>query len=292
MKKHVVNTLLAILVLSPGMLFAQLKPATPLTIRFVNEKGETVYNHTTLNPILIEVNNFDTQQNNPDIRTMSVTLMSETEPLGESIELTETAANSGIFKGKAVVQKAAMPFATNKKLEVKQGDRLTMYIAQGDNSQGISPSHSAEAWFMGPTWNFYNTGSNHIILLPPFAKITIDGEPIKPGDFITVCYNRKSNDGSSLVNAGGMGYNYAPGGVKYTGEATAIAVWGSQEGKNNGMAVGETFKWKIWRASDGKEFDAVATYMSGEVDPNITDTDKFVVDGISGILTLTAQTAN
>ncbi|MCF8294453.1 MAG: hypothetical protein K9I34_00180 [Bacteroidales bacterium] len=292
MKRILTSLVFLSLVVLPSMLFSQLKQLNSAEIRFVNEKGESVYNHPSTAPLLIEVNNHDTQQNNPDIRTLVVTIKSETEPLGETIELAETTPNSGIYRGKAILQKAAMPFGTNKKLEVNQGDRLTAYISSGDKSQGINPSLSVECWFMGPDWTFTNTGMSHIILIPSFAQITIDGEKIQPGDFISVFYEQKTGNGTILVNGGGMGYNRAPGGIKYTGETNALAIWGVQEGKNNGFAIGETLKWKIWRAKDGKYFDAVATYMSGEVDPTITDSDKYAVDGISGILSLTAKSSN
>lgn len=292
MKKILQTTLFTAFSLIVLTSVSQQNPVAIPEIYITNGAGEKIVSHPDTKPLQIELRFRETNPDNGDIRTAIVMVTSETEPTGENVELTETAINSGIFRGAINVQQSAMPFATNKKLEVLQGDRIAAVYTLATQKGSVNDNVMDECWYKGPDWKFTNTGMSHIVLIPHFAQITIDGEKIKPGDFISVFYEKKSGDKIILENAGGMGMNVAPGGVKYTGNVTAIAIWGSQEGKNNGLAPGETLKWRIWRAKDGKVFDAVATYMSGEVDPTITDKDKYAIDGISGILTLTAKSSN
>lgn len=282
-----IGLFLLLLVTPSGMLSAQgLNNLTP-DLYFVNAKGERIITHTSSEAIQIEAVLKDKSSALSAARSMQVIVLSETEPIGEAVTLKESAANSGIFKGILPVNENNAP-ADNKKLEVKAGDRISV-IYSADNQNNASPDASYEMWYKGPDWNFVNTGMSHIILIPHYAQITIDGQKIQPGDFISVFYDKKAGDKTRQLNAGGMGLGVAPGGVKYTGNVTAIAVWGTQEGKNNGLAVGEVLKWKIWRAKDGKVFDAEATYMTEVMDPSIVNTDTYVIDGISGIMSLTAK---
>lgn len=292
MKKIFLTSLIPAFLLVFSMSNAQQIPASIPEIYITNGSGEKIGNHPDNKPLQVELRFRESNPAIGDIRTALVMVTSETEPMGETVELSETAINSGIFRGALNVQQSAMPFPTNKKLEVKQGDRIAAVYTLSTKKGSVNDNVMDECWYKGPDWKFTNTGMSHIVLIPNFAQITIDGEKIQPGDFISVFYEKKNGDKVTLENAGGMGMNVAPGGIKYTGDMNAIAIWGTQEGKNNGLAAGESMKWKIWRAKDGKTFDAVATYMSGEVDPTITDKDKYAIDGISGILTLTAKSGN
>jgi hypothetical protein len=269
-----------------GITRAQVISSASPDIYFINAKGEKLINHSGVDPIQIEVVFKDKTSAQAAARSLQVTVISETEQLGEVVDLKETALNSGIFRGSIAPNEAAAN-STNKKLETRPGERIT--VVYSPDPQNTSNSSAYEMWYKGPDWSFVNTGMSHIILIPHYAQITIDGVKIQPGDFISVFYDKKDGDKTRQLNAGGMGLGIAPGGVKYTGNVTAIAVWGTQEGKNNGLAVGEVLKWKIWRARDGKVFDAEATYMTEIMDPSIVNTDTYVIDGISGILSLTAK---
>lgn len=124
-----------------------------------------------------------------------------------------------------------------------------------------------------PDWQFMITGSSHTILAQTTAAITIDGAPISSGDYLGVFY-----DSLGTLVCGGF--------VDWNGINTAVTAWGADVG-NDGFATGETFKWKIWRASDGQEFDASATYIPAPVMPN---QGQFVANGLSGLVSLTALT--
>ncbi|MBT3208398.1 MAG: hypothetical protein HN704_17430 [Bacteroidetes bacterium] len=141
-----------------------------------------------------------------------------------------------------------------------------------------------------PNWKFVNTGENHTILVHETTKITIDGKLISKGDYISVFYEKKTKDGKIVLeNAGGTGKGSGDindrNGVMWEAKTTATAAWGTKEGQNNGFAKGEKFKWRIYRASDGKTFDAVATYIT---DHRIPDEGKYKKDGISRLGTLKA----
>lgn len=288
MNKLKSNILFTILFIFAGLVLnaQQLKNLAP-ELSFVNSKGEKIITHKGNEAILIEAVLKDKSAAQSAARSMQVIVLSETEMMGEIVELKESAANSGIFKGSITVNENAAP-ANNNKLEVKAGDRISA-VYSNDPQSNTAPDASYEMWYKGPEWSFENTGKSHIVLIPNYASVTIDGQKIQPGDFISVFYDKKVGDRTQQLNAGGMGLGIAPGGVKYTGNVTAIAIWGTQDGKNNGLAVGETLKWKIWRAKDGKVFDAEATYMTEVMDPSIVNTDTYVVDGISGIMSLTAK---
>lgn len=282
-----IGLFLCFLLMAGGSVSAQGLNSIIPDIYFVNAKGERIITHNSNESIQIEAVLKDKSSAQAASKSFQVIVLSETEQIGEAVILKETAPNSGIFKGSLPVNENNTA-SNNNKLEVKAGDRVSV-IYSADNTTDATPGASYEMWFKGPNWNFVNTGMSHIILIPHYAQITIDGQKIQPGDFISVFYDKKEGDKTRQLNAGGMGLGVAPGGVKYTGNVTAIAVWGTQEGKNNGLATGEVLKWKIWRAKDGKVFDAEATYMTQIMDPSIVNTDTYVVDGISGIMSLTAK---
>ncbi|MBT3207117.1 MAG: T9SS type A sorting domain-containing protein [Bacteroidetes bacterium] len=116
-----------------------------------------------------------------------------------------------------------------------------------------------------PKWYVQNTGTNHTILIPEWANITIDDDTISVGDFIGVFF-----DSSGFSACGGY--------LKWEGGNSAISAWGSEEG-NDGFESGEEFKWKIWDATKDIEFSAIAIF--NEIDfPNGS---QYHTNGISGI---------
>ncbi len=124
------------------------------------------------------------------------------------------------------------------------------------------------------TWSFYNTGANHTILVQP-GTVTIDGSPIVSGDYIGVFYTVGA--GPDLACAGYLEYNSAAN--------NAMTAWGTEAGLNNGLANGEEFKWKVWRAADGAIIDMTATYQTAGF-PNLG---TYVTNGISAIATMTGS---
>ena len=124
-----------------------------------------------------------------------------------------------------------------------------------------------------PNWNVINTGSSHSILVQTTASMAIDGTPLSSGDYLGVFF-----DSLGTLACGGY--------VEWNNSNTVINVWGADVG-NDGFATGETFKWKIWRASDGAEFDAIATYIPAPMMPN---QGEFAANGMSGLTSLEAIT--
>ncbi len=125
---------------------------------------------------------------------------------------------------------------------------------------------------VSPNWNYSITGTNHTILVPASADITIDGNPVEYGDYIGVFFD-------SLGTLACAGYTF------WTGYTTSITAWGEDIG-NDGFVVGEEFKWKIWQNSSGLDFEATATYMQP---PLMQYTGNFAINGISGIETLSTS---
>ncbi|MEA3443479.1 MAG: hypothetical protein U9R19_01995 [Bacteroidota bacterium] len=252
-----------------------------------NSEGEKVFSYNNKETLYVKLvaTYLDTDPNSK--QSVGVTVGSDMEPEGEILLLEETGNNSGVFMGGLKFKKSPMPFKNSKFLEVENGDKITATYLIAKNEQGVEDRVFDNAYYDGPNWVFQNTGENHIVLLPPNIKITIDGEPAAPGIFVSVFYEKKKGDKVVLENAGGTGRGIAPGGVRWMGKVTTIAAWGAQDGKNNGLAEGEKLKWKIWNPKDGREYDAVATYMIS--DSHITHTDKYTNNGISGILSLEAK---
>lgn len=120
-----------------------------------------------------------------------------------------------------------------------------------------------------PGWNTTITGSNHTILIPDNAMITIGGNPIGIGDYIGVFY-----DSLGTPACGGM--------VMYEGITVALTAWGAQTGLVDGFASGESFSWKIYDMNAGIEYNAVADYDV----TNFSDDEYYVANGMSGILSL------
>ena len=126
--------------------------------------------------------------------------------------------------------------------------------------------------FAQPSWTYQNTGMNHIILVLNSINISVNGTPVSPGDFIGLFFNTPSG-----LSCGGYG--------QWTGTTFTVAAWGTEPGMNNGFATSEDFKWKIWKLSEGQEYDAAATYNT----ISFPDSGRYVTNGMSGLASLIAQ---
>ncbi|MEA3444127.1 MAG: LamG-like jellyroll fold domain-containing protein, partial [Bacteroidota bacterium] len=128
------------------------------------------------------------------------------------------------------------------------------------------------------TWTYTNTGNSHTILIQSTITVTIDGLQISLGDYLGIFYD-------SLGTQACAGY------IEWTGQGLALTAWGddAQTTEPDGFAAGETFQWKIWRASDDTVFNALANYMQPPIMPN---TDGYVTNGMSGLTSLEAFTVN
>lgn len=119
-------------------------------------------------------------------------------------------------------------------------------------------------------WTYVNTGNNHTIALP-YACVSIDGQAAQPNDVLGVFYD----------NAGTL----ACGGYFEIGtQIGAITAWGTEVGLNNGFAIGETFTWKLWRATDGAVIDLTPAYATG-----FFNMGTYSINGMTGISSLTGN---
>jgi|GEM_PF-1109527 len=101
-------------------------------------------------------------------------------------------------------------------------------------------------------WKFTNTGINHIISIPSAVNPTIKGVAIEVGDLVGVFYDSSGVDacaGYSVWNGGNI----------------PVTAWGNDitSSVKDGFSTNETFSWKIKDVSEGKSYNAVATYASG-----------------------------
>ncbi len=129
-------------------------------------------------------------------------------------------------------------------------------------------------------WSFVNSGLNHTIFIPNNNTfISYDnGSTISHGDYIGVFYN----DNGTLACGGYMMWDTTYSGGPYT----SIAAMGDNSSQGlPGFAIGESFSWKIYRASDGAIFDLYATY--NHPISIIVNEGEFSINGMSAIETLT-----
>ena len=120
-----------------------------------------------------------------------------------------------------------------------------------------------------PDWTVEVTSTNHIILIPATADITINDLPIDSGDYVGVFYLGQDEQ-----------YHCA-GKMLWSGTTSTMTVYGSEPNEYNGMSVGEEFTWMTWKASINEVRMALVDY-----DLTMPNSDTYVVDGISGILAL------
>ena len=178
---------------------------------------------------------------------------------------------------------------------IDAGSGYSIYIwSEGSTTQIISISQPGSYWvevtnnsgcsssdtivvdivsFPGPGWTFTNTGSNHSILFQGTTPVLINGFQIEPGDYIGVFYD-------SLGALSCAGY------MVWTGNSEALAAWGTQAGLNDGFAMGEEFKYKIWDLSEDIEYSAIATYIT----TGFPNQQYYSTNGMSGIASINTIT--
>lgn len=266
------------------LMVASLQGLSQNKLSIADANGKKLWSVPKPGPLNIISTDSSRNENPKERDGISIRVISETEPEGETILLMETGENTGVFSKTIQLIEAPKAVAKDGSLQISVGDKISVIYTESITS-GSEPQHFDEAFYKGPGWTFLNTGENHIVLLPDYAVITIDGKPISKGDFVGAFFETEKNGKKEFMNASGTGRDIAPGGVCWKGVTAATAVWGTQPGKKNGFATGETLRWKIWRAADGKVFDATAEYLEGQ---NFPDKGNYVKDGISGLKKLTA----
>lgn len=124
-------------------------------------------------------------------------------------------------------------------------------------------------------WNYSVTANSHLIMIPT-GGITVDGYPINIGDFVGVFYD-------SLGTPACGGY------ITWQGNMEVLSAWGTTTGQTNGFSNMEEFTWLI--ATGGTVVEAEAIYSNSFM---FTDMGNWVVDGLSGLVSLiaTSNTSN
>jgi len=131
-----------------------------------------------------------------------------------------------------------------------------------------------------PPWYYTNTtGISHSIAIPVSANLKIVGVKIQKGDYIGAFY-----DSSGTTACGG----YTLWDITQ-GNGAAVTAWGDddQTTVKEGFYTGEKLQWKLWRASDKKEFSAKAYYSHSAPNDSL-----FVSNGLSALDSLIADTSS
>ena len=103
-------------------------------------------------------------------------------------------------------------------------------------------------------WKTANSDNNATVALPLSINPNINDTPLTAGDAIGCFYD-------SLGTTACAGYSELT-----SASAVAITLWGDDgatSGKKEGFSAGDAIVWKVKRKSDGKVFDAAATYKTG-----------------------------
>lgn len=196
---------------------------------------------------------------------------------GSIIDESAAGANDGIVD--ITVYGGTTPYtflwsngSTNEDLSGLTVGSYTVSVSDANNCLTVATYDVQGTMISGPGWQATNTGNVHTILLQSSIPVTIDGIQISNGDYIGVFY-----DSSSTEVCGGFDV--------WTGQNLALSTYGNDTLTNgkDGFAEGETFQWKIWRASDGLTFAADADYIAPPLMPN---TSTFANLGLSGLNSL------
>lgn len=184
--------------------------------------------------------------------------------------------NDGSCEG--VVEGCTDPTAFNYNEDANTDDGSCIPVMLGctdPNAGNYDPTANTDdgsCVLTAPDWEVTATSSNHTILIPETAELTIGNDQIVEGDFIGAFYEV---DGELLC--GGF--------ILWTESTTALAAYGADTGLNNGFQNGEEFSWMFWDASENAYIEIFAEY-----DATFPNTNTFQEDGVSGILSLKSTT--
>ena len=130
-----------------------------------------------------------------------------------------------------------------------------------------------------PPWTKMPTSKNHTIVLGSGLVSLIDDQPLKQGDYVGVFFERNGQLVCSNFEA-------------WLSSGIALAAYGNDatSPNKNGLSNDEVFKFKVWRGSEAREFDAVATFQVPAVVP-FDATDKWKEDGLSNMIRLESNSS-
>ena len=124
-----------------------------------------------------------------------------------------------------------------------------------------------------PNWDYPNTGANHTLVLAEDMLVELDGADIQNGDWIGVFFPLNGE----LVCAGYTVWEGSTTVIPAQGDDTTTEI-------QDGFNANQEFQWLVWDASANTTYSMDATY-----DANMPNQEQYTTNGISAILTLTAQ---
>jgi hypothetical protein len=124
-----------------------------------------------------------------------------------------------------------------------------------------------------PNWESPNTGANHTLVLAEDMIVELDGADIQNGDWIGVFYPLNGE----LVCAGYTIWEGSTTVIPAQGDDTTTEI-------QDGFNANQEFQWLVWDASTNTTYSMDANY-----DQNMPSQEQYTTNGISAILTLTAQ---
>ena len=126
--RNKINQILLFLIVAPVL--AQNTGVFKLT----DSDGTEQLNFPASSTLYLRVTDSDRNSNSGTAETFAVTIKSDTETTAESVTLTETGVNTGIFSGSIAFEVATSFTNGDSKLQVQKGDKLTgTYIDPSDD---------------------------------------------------------------------------------------------------------------------------------------------------------------
>lgn len=125
-----------------------------------------------------------------------------------------------------------------------------------------------------PDWVVVPTSENHTLVIPASIQSRIGGSPIANGDYVGVFYR----DLNGVEKCAGLGI--------WQDQILVFPAYGNDAGPfgKNGFDPGDTFVWKVWKASESQEYNVVVTYLP--VGGVYTDQQFYSNNGVSGVATI------
>lgn len=211
----------------------------------------------------------------PDPPVAAFTPTTATLCPGESVQFTNQSTGEGnayqwsFPGGTPATSTAISPAVTYSSAGTYSVTLVATNEAGSHTAQGTITVQSS----CGPDWPITTTGENHTVIVQATTPVMIDGMPVAPGDYLGVYYL----DGATERYAGKAAWN---------GQNISLTVYGDDNGtpQKDGYSPGESFKWRLWKASTEETYEATATYQP--VDAIISDTDQFVNNGLSSLASL------
>jgi hypothetical protein len=143
-----------------------------------------------------------------------------------------------------------------------------LYEVTVTDANGCTEVATYEILPTGPGWIIFPTNQYHEIVIPAQADLTVNGDPLEPGDIIGVFY-----DSLGVLACGGY--------LEWQGVTDTLLAFGDIQITTaviEGFNLGQEFFWKIYDASSNQTFNANVMY-----DLTLPNNALYAEFGLSGI---------